>query len=496
VDDRTRFRAWQVALPPLRPGRIFPRVPNRSPGRRIDADPARILTLSTGSPSGSAESSSGPSKVVRDPLWDTIPLDSTAVSLIDAPEFQRLRHIRQLGLAYLVYPGANHSRFDHAIGVHHLVNRTLRALEDAGELTGISTEERRLVSYAGLLHDIGHYPFSHTLEELESGSIPGMHEELAGRFLMKSALRDPLTAVAADGPERVEALIRGRSESPLQGLVSGSLDLDKIEYLKRDAMFCGVPYGEIDVDRLIGSMRLLRDPDTGALELGIAEKGLAALESLLFAKYQMFRNVYWHHTVRAATALLKRLAEDAVGGGLLDPEELVGLSDEGLLSLLEGRGDASGDASGRVRELWLPALRGRRLPKRALELPGEALRSSPAEGWLYHDTALRGAMEARLAGELDLDAHGVFLDYPEKPAMMALGLLVRHADGEVRRLTSEGRAGLIGLPRLAGDLYRTARVFRVFTVERRALSAERMLELLRLEPEELRTRLESSHPLL
>jgi len=130
-------------------------------------------------------------KVVRDPLWNTIPLDATAIALIDAPEFQRLRHIRQLGLAYLVYPGANHSRFDHAIGVHHLVERTLRALEDSGQLRGVPEEERRLVAYAGLLHDIGHYPFSHTLEELESGSIPGLHEELSGRFLAAPAIREP-----------------------------------------------------------------------------------------------------------------------------------------------------------------------------------------------------------------------------------------------------------------------------------------------------------------
>jgi len=257
-----------------------------------------------------------------------------------------------------------------------------------------------------------------------------------------------------------------------------------------------VPYGEIDVDRLIGSMRLLQDPESGAYEVGIAEKGLAALESLLFAKYQMFRNVYWHHTVRAATALLKRMVDEAVGGGLLDPEELVGLSDEGLLSLLEGRAARGGRPAERMREIWLPALRSRRLPKRALEVPGEALRGSPAESWLYRDPALREALEERLARDLDLEPRCVFIDYPEKPAMMSLGLLVRHADGEVRRLTGAGRAGLIGLPRLAEDLYRTARVFRVFTSARRTIPAERLLELLSLEPGPLRERLASPRPLL
>src|SRR5690606_4421151 len=105
-------------------------------------------------------------------------------------------------------------------------------------------------------------------------------------------------AVAPDAGRRIAALIQGASESPLQGLIAGSLDLDKIEYLNRDARSCGVQYGTVDVDRLIHALTLLRDPESGRLEMGIHEKGLSALESLLFGKYQMFRNVYWHHAVR------------------------------------------------------------------------------------------------------------------------------------------------------------------------------------------------------
>jgi hypothetical protein len=107
-------------------------------------------------------------------------------------------------------------------------------------------------------------------------------------------------AIGPDAPARVFALICGQGGSPLRGLISGSLDLDKIEYLKRDALMCGVPYGEIDVDRLLNALVLVDDPQTGRLAVGLREKGLSALESLLFAKYQMYRNVYWHHAVRAA----------------------------------------------------------------------------------------------------------------------------------------------------------------------------------------------------
>ena len=138
-------------------------------------------------------------------------------------------------------------------------------------------------------------------------------------------------------------MIRGESEIPLRGLISGSLDLDKMEYLRRDARFCGVPYGEVDVSRLLQGLMLLRDPETGLYEVGVHEKAIAALESLLFAKYQMFRNVYWHHAVRAATGLYKRIVEEAVRGALIDPEDLIGPTDEELLYELSRRGLDSKD---------------------------------------------------------------------------------------------------------------------------------------------------------
>ncbi len=436
-------------------------------------------------------------EVVRDPLWNTIRVDPTALRIIDTPDFQRLRYIRQLGLAYLVYPGANHTRFDHALGVYHLARWALAILGERGELREVDPVDCTLVPFAGLLHDIGHYPFSHALEELDEGRVPGHHEALTARFLAAPGIRDALLALAPDAPERIEALIRAQSSSPLQGLVSGSLDLDKIEYLRRDARFTGVPYGEVDVDRLLHALTLLRDPETGQLQVGVHEKGLSALESLLFAKYQMFRNVYWHHAVRAATALYKRLVQDAVDGGVVRPDELVGQSDERLLAMLEVRAGLSDDpAARRVAERWIPGVRERRLPKRALELPGEALRGLPAEEWLYDDGALRQALELRLASELELPHGGVFVDYPEKPRMLGLELLLLRRDGAVQRLDDEGRSGLIDLPRVADELYYTARAFRIFTTERRQIAAGSILPLLALDAAALRGRLASPAALL
>lgn len=414
---------------------------------------------------------------MRDPLWDTIQLDPTAVRIVDTGEFQRLRYIRQLGHTHLVYPGATHTRFDHALGVYHLTRTALRHLRDRAGVPPEAWEGEELVPYAALLHDIGHYAFSHALEELETDHIPAHHEEISRRFFASPALRDALAPLGLTAPDRIHELIRGESEIPLRGLVSGSLDLDKMEYLRRDARFCGVPYGEVDVSRLLEGLQLLPDPVTGRHEVGVHEKAISALESLMFAKYQMFRNVYWHHAVRAATALYKRIVEDAVRAGLLDPEELVGPTDEELIYEIGRRAqEDEGDVAERIGVRWLPALRQRRLPKRALELTAADLAGRQVEDWAVGDSPWKRAVEDDLAAELGLESGEVVIDFPVKPSMFQLDILVERRDGTVQRLDLEDRGGLLDLPKVAQGLYRSARVLRVFTFERREVSAEQVLD--------------------
>ena len=418
-----------------------------------------------------------PGKTIRDPLWNTIRLDPTAVGIVDTPEFQRLRYIRQLGLAHLVYPGATHTRFDHALGVYHLTITALRHLRDRGGVASEAWEGEELVPYAGLLHDIGHYPFSHALEELEAEQLPMHHEEVSRRFFSSPALRDALAPLGLTAPDRIHELISGESQLPLRGLVSGGLDLDKMEYLRRDAHFCGVPYGEVDVWRLLQGLVLLADPETGAFEVGVHEKAIAALESLLFAKYQMFRNVYWHHGVRAATALYKRIVEESVRAGLLDPEELIGPTDEELLYEISRRSqEDDGEIAERIATRWLPALRQRRLPKRALELTAADLAGRQVEDWAVGDSPWKRVVEDDLAAELGLESGEVVIDFPAKPEMFQLDVLVERRGGEISRLGLAGLPGLLDLPRLAQQLYATARVLRVFTFERREIPAEQVLE--------------------
>jgi HD superfamily phosphohydrolase len=399
---------------------------------------------------------------IRDALWDTIVLDARAVRIVDAPAFQRLRYIRQLGLAHLVYPGATHTRFDHALGVYHLAGRALALLERGG-LPAEARDDAALIPLACLLHDIGHFPFSHALEELEDLRAVGDHEEVGARFLRDPEIGAALDEMGSDAGRRVAELIAGRSPSPLRGLVNGSIDLDKIEYLTRDALFCGVPYAAVDVSRLLHTMALLRDPDSGRLEIGVREKGVAALESLLYAKYQMFRNVYWHHAARAATVLYKRIVADALRARLVTPEALVGRTDEELLHALESA--ASGEESGPADRVarWTASLRARRLPKRAAEVVAADVGVDGAGEWLASDNAIKRAVEDGIAAELGLEEGAAFLDYPAKERMFGLDLLVAMRDGSVIRVGAAGRTGLIGLPAVAEELYRSARVLRLFT---------------------------------
>ena len=224
---------------------------------------------------------------------------------------------------------------------------------------------------------------------------------------------------------------------------------------------------------------LLEDPASGKWEVGIRAKAIGTLESLLFAKYQMFRSVYWHHGVRAATGFYKRIVEVALTARLVSPPELIGPTDEQLLHELDRRARACpGEVASRLADRWLPALRNRRLPKRAVEIPAWQLEGRALPDWVGGETAEKRSWEDALAAELDLAPGEVILDFPVKTAMFQLDVLVDRPGRPVRRLGGEGIPGLIDLPKLAEELYRTARVLRLFTFERRPLDPEWVLQRL------------------
>lgn len=419
-------------------------------------------------------------EVVRDPLWDNIRLDAAAVAVLDTAPVQRLRYVRQLGHAFLVYPGATHSRFEHALGAFHLTRLALASLEERGELDAVPEAERLAVRLAALLHDIGHYPFSHGLEE---AGFPH-HEQLGVAKLTRGDLGQVLDRLGGPGLARaIGALMQGQSPSPVQGLISGTLDLDKIDYLSRDARMCGVPYGAVDVDRLLAALTVV-ETAPGRLEVGVLEKGISALESLLFAKYQMYRNVYWHHAVRAATCMFKRAVRLAVRHGVVAGGEVADTTDGGLMARLLER-DPAGLAA---------AVHARRLHKRALDMPASDV--GPDEGWTDTDPALLEAVEDQLAAEVGLAQGELLVDFPARASMLSVDLPLRLRDGRVDRLTDQGRPGHLGLPQVAGHLYQSARRLRVFVARPLDRAVTGVARLVSLPAAEVRTRLERGGALL
>jgi len=249
-----------------------------------------------------------PPSRIRIPPGVDIPLTERVRRLIDAAPFQRLRRISQLGLVQLVYPGATHQRFEHALGVYRLLLLYLdQLLREPEWLEGVSAEQVELLLVAGLLHDIGHWPLCHPIEDMRLSELP-RHEALARRLLVETELAELLRADWGLEPNQVaDFLVGQRSDPPairlLQSLLSGPIDADKMDYLARDSLHAGVPYGNhFDAMRLIGSLCI----DPQEQRLAITDKGRTAAEMMVFARYVMFSEVYWHPAVRSATAMLQR----------------------------------------------------------------------------------------------------------------------------------------------------------------------------------------------
>jgi len=298
-------------------------------------------------------------KVFRDPVHGDLVLPAELLALLDTREIQRLRGIRQLGTASLVYPGAVHTRFDHSLGTCAVASRMLDVLEKAG--VGLDPEPRRVILAAALVHDVAHIPFGHTIED-ERRLFPRhdsparlrrllRHGEL-GRELRRQGLTEP-----------VQALLEGRADPPWPGeVISGTVCADLLDYLARDAFFCGLPqrYDE----RIFRNFRI----QDGHLYLEAEKDGIiredvvSEVINLLRLRYFLTERVYFHHTKTASGAMVSRAVEQATRMGLT-LEDLLSLTDERLLALLETR-----YAQDPVVARLTGALASRRLFKRAYVL--------------------------------------------------------------------------------------------------------------------------------
>lgn len=285
--------------------------------------------------------------LIRLPPGDDIPLTPRVRRLIDTPDFRRLANVSQLGLVRLVYPGAGHSRFEHSLGVY----RT--ALDFLGRLAGderfasaVTPAEVERFLLAALLHDIGHWPYCHPVEDIRLAGVLH-HEQLARQILTSGAIAEAIEQDWGHTPESVADLIEGRTQTRGEQIVfsmlSGPIDVDKIDYLARDSRHCGVPYGRnFDQSRLMASLCL----DKTGERIALTDKAKTAAELMVFARYVMFSEVYWHHAARAATAMLQRAVREAAAEASFDFAPFYRSTDETFPQLLTPQ--LAGTTSGKL----------------------------------------------------------------------------------------------------------------------------------------------------
>jgi len=392
--------------------------------------------------------------VSSDALYSSISLTPLARALIASAPMKRLKRVKQLTVAHWVFPGANHTRFEHSLGVwklaqdalHYLVTTTEPALlPDANDVDAFAL--------AALLHDIGHCGAgSHLLEELDYAGAN--HETTTIRLLheppISSLLRDRFPD--GSGPRRIAAVLDGTA--PLSPLLSSGLDIDKLDYLPRDGHACGVPYGNIDAPRLLHSLRWAPEdaggPPTLALDIG----GLIAFEHALMARRAMYGRVYYHPDVRSATAITQALWQRLVGQGTPIPATRSGLpwDDD------EAREWVVHATTGVRLEYGTDVLRDCWLGQMPYTVAATVRGARVAQ--LRHASATTVTdMSDTLAAHWGQKSGTVLIDIPRKPAFLPLDVKIRRGDGQVVPVTSlQEECPLVTIPGQLGDTMAPIRV--------------------------------------
>ena len=340
---------------------------------------------------------------IKDSVHDHIEIEGVAEALLDTPTVQRLRHIKQLGTVQLVYPSANHTRFEHSLGVYHLADRARAEL-------GVEGRQAERVRAAALLHDVGHGPFSHNIEELTHRHTGKYHDDV-DELLAEGAVGEILREHDLD-PAHIAGLVAG--EGQFGQLVSGELDVDRMDYLVRDAHHTGVPYGTIDTERLVRELTFV----DGELVLGAGNVQTA--ESLLLARALMNPTVYMHPVARISKAMLRRASERLLAEREIDAHQLRRMDDHDLLVALRETP---------ATEKFADRYGSRRLLKKAVwaelkDVPNSLLDAD-------HDE-IRD-LESTIADRADIPASDVIVEIPDEPTMRESTSRVI-VGGEIRKL--------------------------------------------------------------
>jgi hypothetical protein len=323
-------------------------------------------------------------KFIRDSVYGDISLSNFEVRIMDMPQFQRLRRIKQLGLINLIYPGATHTRFEHCIGTMNLGSKLAEEL-------GLNDDEIELIRASALLHDVGHGPFSHVSE----GVLSVPHEELTKYVVTKTSMRD-LLEEKFDINEIVD-IVNGKGY--LGPIVSGELDVDRMDYLLRDSHNTGVAYGIIDYERIISNLKL-----EDGLILDI--KGVQAAEGALVSRYFMYPSVYQHHTTRIVNSMFRRALKKIIDDGIILERDIYKYDDTDIISTFRHcDNEYANDIISRLDNRHVPKrvksirLDNFKYPEKMYKIPAESLRKA----------------EAEIAEDYDLDKDYVFINIAEYP---------------------------------------------------------------------------------
>jgi hypothetical protein len=293
-------------------------------------------------------------KTIQDPIHGAIRVDGWIVQVLDTFQVQRLRNIKQLGFASLVYPGANHTRFEHSIGAMHIAKLLTNKMD-------VDEQTKREIVVAALIHDVGHAPFSHSSEKIVRKYLRTAHEDV-GHVVRGSEIEDVLKEEGLNIRSILDH-IKGKSHI---GIVSGDIDADRMDYLVRDSYYTGVAYGVFDIMRLINKIYF----DDG---LVIDGGGLRAAESLLISRFMMNPTVYFHHVCRIARKMYEKAVEYLIEEGLIDAKELLRMDDHDIVAFLRNQKGYPAEI------MWL--IDSRKLFKRAIyvgrqRISGDILRVS------------------------------------------------------------------------------------------------------------------------
>ena len=342
-------------------------------------------------------------KFIRDSVYGDIILNSFELKIMDMPQFQRLRRIKQLGLINLVYPGATHTRFEHSVGTMNLGSKLSEELD-------LDTDEIELIRASALLHDIGHGPFSHVSE----GVLSVPHEEFSKFVITKTSMKD-LLEEKFDTNEIVD-IITGKGH--LGPIVSGELDVDRMDYLLRDSHNTGVSYGIIDYERLISNLSL----DDGLI---LDIKGVQAAEGALVSRYFMYPSVYQHHTTRIVNTMFRRALKKTFSEGIIDEREMYKYDDSDIISIFRR-------CDNEYANDIMRRLDNRIVPKRVKTIRLDNFKS-PEKMYKIKPEELRKA-EEEIAEDYGLDKDYVFINIAEYPRFDEMKTQVS-VDGKLYPLT-------------------------------------------------------------